>query len=330
MWISKKNWRERRIKIVADSISIKALHVTTIKWQLLLQRMGQRFKNIYFADFPGDSARERNLTLAFGDKDAELYQAIKPLSSHEIRERLGHAGHQSLIESARRENLPLNTYCLRLLRDSQAALSPGSNGELIPDPNAATRPLIDPIQATFRGGHAEPLHDWYPFLEGYSPRFVEQVLQEFAPNCERVLDPFAGTGTTPLTAVRLGREAFFCELNPLLQLLRSRQRDRRNIARCCHDCVKKQRAAWKQLAAVNFSLARFFVRMQQRGGREKCVTWMRLLHRRHSSTAPDFIWRTGCAFGFAVGKQMISASSRWRSWTVSVLLTPARRRWRRG
>jgi tRNA G10 N-methylase Trm11 len=48
---------------------------------------------------------------------------------------------------------------------------------------------------------------------------VEQVLNEFAPNGSRVLDPFAGTGTTPLTAARLGREALFCEINPLLQFL---------------------------------------------------------------------------------------------------------------
>nr|MBA3442010.1 hypothetical protein [Pyrinomonadaceae bacterium] len=63
------------------------------------------------------------------------------------------------------------------------------------------------------------LHDWYPYLEGYSPQFVEQVLQEFAPQATRVLDPFAGSGTTPLTVAGLGRKAFYCELNPLLQYL---------------------------------------------------------------------------------------------------------------
>jgi DNA modification methylase len=180
--------------------------------------MGQQFKNIYFADYPAESARERNLTLAFGDKDGALYEGIKPLTSHEIRERLGHANHRSLTEAAQRESLPLNTYCLRRLRDAQARQLPKTNGELFRQ-NGTARPLIDPIQATFRGGQAEPLHGWYPYLEGYSPRFVEQVLQEFAPHAERILDPFGGTGTTPLTAAKLGREAFFCELNPLLQFL---------------------------------------------------------------------------------------------------------------
>ena len=82
-----------------------------------------------------------------------------------------------------------------------------------------SRPLIEPIHATFRGGQKEPLHDWFPYLEGYSPRFVEQVIEEFAPDATVILDPFAGTGTTALTSAKLGRTALYCELNPLLQYL---------------------------------------------------------------------------------------------------------------
>jgi DNA modification methylase len=78
---------------------------------------------------------------------------------------------------------------------------------------------IDPIQATFRGGKGEPLHRWYPYLEGYSPEFVQTVLSTYAPRAEHVHDPFAGTGTTPLTVARHGRFASYCELNPLLQHL---------------------------------------------------------------------------------------------------------------
>lgn len=181
--------------------------------------MSQSFKNIYFADHPGESARERNLTLAFGDKDASAYQAVKTLSSHEIRERLGHSSYRSLLDAARGENLPINTYCLKRLRGLGHQAPDRDSADLFPHMQAVSGPRIDPIQATFRGGQAEPLHGWYPYLEGYSPRFVEQVLQEFAPRATRILDPFAGTGTTPLTASRLGQEAFFCELNPLLQYL---------------------------------------------------------------------------------------------------------------
>ena len=82
-------------------------------------------------------------------------------------------------------------------------------------PDAAPHPLL----ATQCGGIAEPLHGWYPYLEGYPPAFVADALATFAPRAQRVLDPFAGTGTTPLTAASLGCQAYYCELNPLLQFL---------------------------------------------------------------------------------------------------------------
>jgi len=77
----------------------------------------------------------------------------------------------------------------------------------------------DPIQSTFRGGKSEPLHLWYPYLEGYSPEFVREIIETYMPNSTQILDPFAGTGTTPLTVMQMNRMAFFCELNPVLQFL---------------------------------------------------------------------------------------------------------------
>jgi len=52
--------------------------------------MAQRYKSVYFGDCPGDSAKERNLTLAFGEKESFLFNAVKPLTSHEIRDLIGH------------------------------------------------------------------------------------------------------------------------------------------------------------------------------------------------------------------------------------------------
>lgn len=178
--------------------------------------MAQEFKNIYFSDFPADSSKKRNLTLAFGQRDADVYQAIRPLSSHELRELLGHQSFLSLQTAAARRRLGINPYCLRLLR--KGLLSNNSNQYPLPL-KVPTLPLIEPIQATFKGGHKEQLHNWYPYLEGYSPRFVQQVVEEFAPQASMILDPFAGTGTTALTAARLGRQAVYCEINPLLQYL---------------------------------------------------------------------------------------------------------------
>ena len=63
------------------------------------------------------------------------------------------------------------------------------------------------------------MHSWFPLIEGYSSGFVKAILNNFAPSCKHVLDPFSGTGTTVLEALRMGKEAFYCEINPVLQLL---------------------------------------------------------------------------------------------------------------
>ena len=180
--------------------------------------MSQSFKTIYFSDYPAETSQKKNLTLAFSERDTLIYEAFKTFSSQELRETLGHTSFASLQTAAEGQGLAINAYCLRLLRrarekSARSTQPPGSSLTSSP------LPLFEPIQATFRGGQTEPLHDWYPYLEGYSPQFVEQVIHEFAPQAACVLDPFAGSGTTPLTIAGLGRQAFYCELNPLLQYL---------------------------------------------------------------------------------------------------------------
>ncbi|HEV2708302.1 MAG TPA: hypothetical protein VGV59_20475, partial [Pyrinomonadaceae bacterium] len=180
--------------------------------------MSQSFKTIYFSDYPTESSHKKTLTLAFSNRDANVYESVKAFSSQELREILGHTTYESLQGAAAEEGIAVNTYCVRQLRRALAGLDSAPQASLR-SLTAPPLPLFEPIQTTFRGGQTEPLHDWYPYLEGYSPLFVEQVLQEFAPHATRILDPFAGSGTTPLTVANLGRQAFYCELNPLLQYL---------------------------------------------------------------------------------------------------------------
>ncbi len=181
--------------------------------------MAQRFKSVYFADHPADSPQKKNVTLAFGDKDEGLYEVVKDLSSHEMRELIGHSSMMSMQRAAEDTDLSVNTYCLRVLRQKERILHEVARQLHLPGLSQDAVLPIDPIQATFRGGQSEPLHGWYPYLEGYSPQFVEHVLKTYAPQASRILDPFSGTGTTPLTVARLGKQAFYCEVNPLLQYL---------------------------------------------------------------------------------------------------------------
>jgi len=53
-------------------------------------------------------------------------------------------------------------------------------------------------------------------LEGYAPRFVEGVRLEFLPNARRILEPFAGSGTTPIVLGQSGIECAYSEANPAM------------------------------------------------------------------------------------------------------------------
>jgi hypothetical protein len=81
------------------------------------------------------------------------------------------------------------------------------------------RSELAPQHTTHRGGRGEPYHDWYPYLEGFSSEFVRHVLSEYMPKARRIIEPFAGTGTTPVVLSELGIDCGYCEVNPAMRLV---------------------------------------------------------------------------------------------------------------
>lgn len=75
---------------------------------------------------------------------------------------------------------------------------------------------LEPLDATFRDSGKAPLHSWFPYLEGYSPRFVERVRHEYFNDARRIIEPFAGSGTTPIVLGQSGIECAFSEANPAM------------------------------------------------------------------------------------------------------------------
>jgi len=75
---------------------------------------------------------------------------------------------------------------------------------------------LEPLDATFRDSSEVPLHSWFPYLEGYSPRFVERVRHEYLRDAQRLIEPFAGSGTTPIVLGQAGIECVFSEANPAM------------------------------------------------------------------------------------------------------------------
>jgi hypothetical protein len=180
--------------------------------------MPQNYKAIYFADFPASSPQQRSVTLAFGEKSQDVWGVVKGLSSVEVRKLLDTDKYNELTEAAKVHELPINTYCIRKLREKLNALRK-TGGQLSLPGIEDVGQFFDPVSVTFKGGETNPFVRWYPYLEGYSPHFVETIIDRYAPEAECILDPFAGTATTAFTASKMGKRSFFCEINPLLQFI---------------------------------------------------------------------------------------------------------------
>lgn len=63
------------------------------------------------------------------------------------------------------------------------------------------------------------IHRWYPFVEGYSKEFIEDILNElpFVPQC--ALEPFSGSGTTPVELQNHNIKCYSFEVSPFMYLL---------------------------------------------------------------------------------------------------------------
>ena len=61
-----------------------------------------------------------------------------------------------------------------------------------------------------------PIHRWYRFKEGFSKDLVQLILGTMGSNVKSCLDPFAGSGTTPLACQEVGIDCYSIEVNPFL------------------------------------------------------------------------------------------------------------------
>ena len=161
------------------------------------------FKTIYFPVYQVGESGKSGLTISFSDSEKNLYQSVNKLSSFSIRTAIGHNFYSDIVKAADKAQITVSAYVRKSLSRS---ISPDNNP--VESYDAA-------IQSTFSGGKGSPLHDWFPYLEGYSPDFVKTVITQYAPQAKRVFDPFCGSGTTALTAAAMGIQSIYCEVNPV-------------------------------------------------------------------------------------------------------------------
>src|SRR5690606_31019430 len=108
------------------------------------------------------------LTMPFPDSLRAAYASVAHLSSYAIRELIGYDSFAQLEADAKRNQTSTATYARDLLM-KQVQIAKGHQ--------AVDYRLS--LQATFQGGRGSPLHDWYPYLEGYSPEFVNSIIDKF-------------------------------------------------------------------------------------------------------------------------------------------------------
>lgn len=71
----------------------------------------------------------------------------------------------------------------------------------------------------FNKNKKEPIHRWYPFVEGYSREFIQSILDEMGRDDLVCLEPFSGSGTTALELQNNGIPCYSFEVNPLMFLI---------------------------------------------------------------------------------------------------------------
>lgn len=95
----------------------------------------------------------------------------------------------------------------------------GELGQIESRTRHASELRIRPRDATFRDSSSAPFHSWFQYLEGYSPRFVRHIRGAYLPDAHCILEPFAGSGTTPIVLGQDGVQCGFAEANPAMTLL---------------------------------------------------------------------------------------------------------------
>lgn len=62
----------------------------------------------------------------------------------------------------------------------------------------------------------EPIHNWFPYLEGFSETFIENILNSLNQKPKLIYEPFSGSGTVPVYCKRNNIDCFYSEVNPFL------------------------------------------------------------------------------------------------------------------
>jgi DNA modification methylase len=185
--------------------------------------MNQLFKTISFPKEKSGTNKTELIRLAFSkNTDLSLYENLKILSSADIRVLLHDISYKKLVEMAAAERRSLNQICLFLLtkKIDEIRKNYGSNVSIA---NILSKNLvytsINKKSATFHDNKMNKIHRWYPYIEGYSCTFVEQIIDNLTYNPTLIYDPLSGAGTTQIVASHKNIPSAYSEINPYMNFI---------------------------------------------------------------------------------------------------------------
>ncbi len=91
-------------------------------------------------------------------------------------------------------------------------------------PKVSIQPLLSRSLVSFQANKSRPLYRWYKFKEAFSAALVQHFLDKFGIKTGRLLDPFAGSGTSLFATSEMGLDADGIEILPMgRELITSRR-----------------------------------------------------------------------------------------------------------
>ena len=182
--------------------------------------MKQIYKSVSFPRAFNRNSGTKVLKLAFSEKENEIADLIIKLNSSQIRTLLNNRPIEEIEEKAVYENRSLNNISILLIKENLAKYGIQTKNQLdlfLANPSAQIQ--IEAQSVTFKNNKKRGIFNWYPYIEGFSYDFVEQILNYVVSKPRFIYDPFAGTGTTILVASERNIRSGFSEINPLMRFI---------------------------------------------------------------------------------------------------------------